>query len=85
MTSDETPYPNKDFTERERWAESEAQQFIKNAQALEESEKTWRMQIVHPENTIMMLKCQLEAATWRKAADSLRRPRIMRLEYNSDR
>ena len=82
---DETPYPDNDFTEREQWAETEARQFIKNAKALDECIHSWLTKPSHPDNYRMAMEIAIKAQGWRAAAEALRRPRIIRLEFNLER
>ena len=69
-----------DRDERERWAESEARQFDKIADAIGESADDWRAKDAHPSNMHMALVCSLKAEVWRDAARSLRQPYQIRIE-----
>lgn len=66
--------------ERERWAEQQARQFDKTADALGKSADEWKAKDAHPSNMHMSLVCALKAETWREAARSLRQPYGVRIE-----
>jgi len=66
--------------ERECWAEVEALQFDKIAEAIAQSADDWKAKDAHPDNMHMAMVCALKAATWRDAARSLRQPYGIRIE-----
>lgn len=61
-------------TDRDRWAEVEARQCIKVAEALESNVAGWLAGGNHAESFHRAEICMIKATTWREMADSLRRP-----------
>ncbi|EGF96792.1 Uncharacterised protein [Brevundimonas diminuta] len=68
------------MTERERWAEGEARQFDKTAEAIRASGERWRTMSPSAEAMNMAQVCFLKAEAWSDAAMSLRKPYFARLE-----
>ena len=69
-----------DRTEREQWAEIEARQFEKNADALEECIAGWLKNPLHYSNTQKASEIAIRVETWRAAARALRQPYYIRVE-----
>lgn len=69
-----------EMTESERWAESQAVQFGKNADALEECIAGWLKNPVHYTNTQKASEIAIRVEVWREAARALRQPYYARIE-----
>lgn len=66
--------------EREQWAETQACQFDKIADAIRKSAEQWRTMSPSAETMNMAQVCILKADTWAEAARSLRQPYQVRIE-----
>ena len=66
--------------EREQWAEMEARQFDKIADAIRRNAEQWRTMSPSAETMNMAQVCILKADTWAEAARSLRQPYAVRIE-----
>ncbi len=66
--------------EREQWAETEARQFDKIADAIRKSAEQWRTMSPSAETMNMAQVCILKADTWEEAARSLRQSYQVRIE-----
>ena len=69
-----------DMTERERWAEVEAQQFDKSADYLEDCRTGWLGKEPGLEAYQKCAEITVRAQAWRDAATRLRQPYHIRLE-----
>ena len=69
-----------DRTEREEWAELEARQFEKNADALEKCIAGWLKNPLYYSNTQKAAEIAIRVETWRTAAHELRKPYYIRIE-----
>ncbi len=67
-------------TEREEWAESEANQFDKNANAIEDCIEGWLKNPKFHPNLQKAAEIAIKVETWREAARSLRKPYYARIE-----
>lgn len=74
-----------EMTEHERWAEGEARQFDKTAEAIRASGERWRTMSPSAETMNMAQVCFLKADAWSDAARSLRQPYLVRLARRNNR
>ena len=76
---------NEERDEREQWAETEARQFDKIADAIRKSAEQWRTMSPSAETMNMAQVCILKADTWAEAARSLRQSYQARIERQEPR
>jgi hypothetical protein len=61
-------------TDRDRWAELEAQACIRTAEAFEQNGRFWKDKPLHSTSAEMIMRCAIKAETWREIAARLRQP-----------
>lgn len=62
------------MTPHDEWAEQEARQFDKIAEAIESNIEGWQKRGNHPDSLHSATVCAIKAETWKEAARLLRQP-----------